>query len=142
MDRFTDLSDDSIKDFMDIFNRKSFPLPIKFQFIGDSKLKNVIKISKIPDDISFVLGKELKVLINEDLLDAYDEESVTILFEQEIDKINHNLDTGKIKLIRTDLNTFSSLVNKYGMEKVARANKVEELYQQQKADGTTDEFLV
>jgi len=26
------------------------------------------------------------------------------------------------------------------MEKVARANKVEELYQQQKADGTTDEF--
>lgn len=142
MDRFNELSEDTIKDFMDIFNRKSFPLPIKFQFIGDSKSKSVIKITKLPDDISFILDKELKVTINEDLLNAYDEESITILFEQEIDKINHNIDSGKIKLIRTDLNTFSSLVNKYGVEKVARANKVEELYQQQKADAEGDEFII
>lgn len=142
MDRFYELSSDTIQEFMDIFNRKSFPLPIKFQFIGDSKSKNVIKISKLPDDISFVLDKELKVTINEDLLNAYDEESITILFEQEIDRINHNIDSGKIKLVKTDLNTFSSIVNKYGVEKVARANKVEELYQQQKADAEGDEFII
>lgn len=142
MDRFNELSDDTIQEFMDVFNRKSFPLPIKFQFIGDSKSKNVIKIAKLPDDISFVLDKELKVTINEDLLNAYDEESITILFEQEIDRINHNIDSGKIKLVKTDLNTFSSLVNKYGVEKVARANKVEELYQQQKADAEGDEFII
>jgi len=134
MDRFNELSDDTIQEFMDIFNRKSFPLPIKFQFIGDSKSKNVIKIAKLPDDISFVLDKELKVIINEDLLNAYDEESITILFEQEIDRINHNIDSGKIKLVKTDLNTFSSLVNKYGVEKVTKANGVENLYREQKED--------
>lgn len=142
MDRYYELSEDTIKDFMDIFNRKSFPLPIKFQFIGDSKSKTVIKIAKLPDDISFVMGKELKVVINEELLTAYDDESINILFEQEIDKINHNSDSGKIKLVRTDLNTFSSLVNKYGVEKVARANKVEELYQQQKSDADGDDFII
>lgn len=142
MDRFTELSEDTIKQFMDVFNRKSFPLPIKFQFIGDCKSKTVIKMAKIPDDIAFVLDKELKVTINEDLLNAYDEESITILFEQEIDKINHNIDSGKIKLVKTDLNTFSSLVNKYGVEKVARANKVEELYQDQKSDADGDEFII
>lgn len=142
MDRFNELSEDTVQQFMDVFNRKSFPLPIKFQFIGDSKSKNVIKVVKLPDDISFVLDKELKVTINEDLLNAYDEESITILFEQEIDRINHNIDTGKIKLVKTDLNTFSSLVNKYGVEKVARANKVEELYQQQKEDAKGDEFII
>lgn len=142
MDRFSELSEDTEKQFMDVFNKKSFPLPIDFQFISDCKMKNVIKISKLPDDISFVLGKQLKVTINEDLLYAYDDESITILFEQEIDKINHNLDTGKVKLVKTDLNTFSSLVNKYGVEKVARANKVEELYQQQKEDASSDEFLI
>lgn len=142
MDRYYELSEDTIKDFMDIFNRKSFPLPIKFQFIGDSKSKTVIKIAKLPDDISFVMGKELKVVINEELMTAYDDESINILFEQEIDKINHNSDSGKIKLVRTDLNTFSSLVNKYGVEKVARANKVEELYQQQKSDADGDDFII
>lgn len=142
MDRFTELYQDTIDDFLKIFDRKSFPIPIKFQFIGDSKQKNLIKISKIADDFAFILKKELKVSINEALLNVYDEESITILFEQEIDKININIDTGKIKLVKTDLNTFSSLVNKYGVEKVARANKVEELYQAQKQDATDEEFIV
>jgi hypothetical protein len=141
MDRFSELYQDTIDDFLKIFDKKSFPIPIKFQFIGDSKQKNLIKISKIADDFSFILKKELKVSINENLLNVYDEESVTILFEQEIDKININIDTGKIKLVKTDLNTFSSLVNKYGVEKVARANKVEELYQSQKQDAT-EEFII
>ena len=53
-----------------------------------------------------------------------------------------NIETGKIKLGKTDLNTFSSLVNKYGVEKVARANKVEELYQDQKKDAAQDEQFI
>ena len=142
MDRFYELSEDTIEDFFAIFNKKSFPVSIKFQFIGDTKQKSLIKIAKIADDYSFVLQKELKVCINEDLMNAYDEESATILFEQEIDKINMNIDSGKIKLVKTALNTFSSLVNKYGVEKVARANKVEEIYQEQQKDARDEEFIV
>lgn len=142
MDRFYDLSQDTIDDFYSIFNQKSFPISLNYQFIGDSKQKTLIKITKVADDYSFILQKELKVSINEDLLTAYDQESITILFEQEIDKININLDSGKVKLLKTDLNTFSSLVNKYGVEKVARANKVEELYQDQQNDVKDKEFII
>lgn len=143
MDRFYELSEDTTAEFFNIFNKKAFPVSLKFLFIGDSKQKNVIKITKIPDDYSFALGKELKITINEDLMNAYDDESVEILFEQEIDKININIESGKIKLVRPDLTTFSSLVNKFGIEKVARANKVEELYQEQQSDAKSDEeFLV
>ena len=142
MDRFYDLSQDTIDDFYSIFNQKSFPISLNYQFIGDSKQKTLIKITKVADDYSFILQKELKVSINEDLLTAYDQESITILFEQEIDKININLDSGKVKLLKTDLNTCSSLVNKYGVEKVARANKVEELYQDQQSDVKDKEFII
>jgi hypothetical protein len=128
--------------FMDVFNKKSFPVNIKIQFVGNSKQKQLIKVSKLADDISFLLGRELKVSINEDLLDVFDDESITILVEQEIDKININLESGKIKLVSTDLNTFSSLVNKYGVEKVSRANQVQELYQEQKIDSKNEDFLV
>jgi hypothetical protein len=127
---------------MDVFNKKSFPVNIKIQFVGNSKQKQLIKVSKLADDISFLLGRELKVSINEDLLDVFDDESITILVEQEIDKININLESGKIKLVSTDLNTFSSLVNKYGVEKVARANKVEELYTEQQKDSKKDEEFI
>ena len=52
------------------------------------------------------------------------------------------MESGKIKLVSTDLNTFSSIVNKWGVDKVARANKVEELYVDQKADSSNEEFII
>ena len=103
--------------------------------------KNLIKISKISDQFSFLMEKELLVSINEALMLVFDEESVEILIEQEIDKISVNIDTGKIKLVKPDLTTFSSLINKYGIDKIARANKVEELYSEQKQDSEED-FII
>lgn len=135
MDKFYELSEDATKSFYDVFNKKSFPVAVGFQFIGSRKQKNLIKISKITDQYSFLLGKELLISVNEDLLDAFDKESIGILFEQEIDKISIDTQSGKIKMVKPDLSTFSSLITKYGVEKVARANQVEELYQQQVEDG-------
>ena len=139
---FYELDETTEELFMEVFNKKSFPVNINFLFIGSSKQKQLIKVAKLPDDIAFVVKKELKVTINEDLLNVFDEESITILIEQEIDKVNINMESGKIKLVGTDLNTFSSIVNKYGVEKVARANKVEELYSEQQKDAKSDEEFI
>jgi hypothetical protein len=128
--------------FLEVFNKKSLPVNVKLLFQGNSKQKQLIKVSKISDQYAFALGKELLISVNEDLLNVFDDESVTILIEQEIDKININMESGKIKLVGTDLNTFSSIVNKYGVEKVARANKVEELYHEQKVDAKSDEEFI
>lgn len=128
--------------FMEVFEKKSFPINLKILFQGNSKQKQLIKVSKIPDQYAFSLSKELLISINEDLLNVFDDESITILIEQEIDKININMESGKIKLVSTDLNTFSSIVNKWGVQKVARANGTQELYSQQKADAKGDEEFI
>ena len=142
MDNFYELSEDTISTFFEVFNKKSFPVSIKFQFEGDEKQKELIKISVIPPKYAFIIGKDLLVSINEDVLNVFDDESATILIEQQIESITMNIETGKIKLSKTDLNTFSSLVNKYGVEKVAKANKVEELYKEQKEDAAQDEQFI
>jgi soluble cytochrome b562 len=147
-ENFYEVSEDTINDFFEVFDKKSFPIKIDFQFLGHRKQKGLIKISKISDQYSAILAielgspRELLVTINEDLMDAFDEESRTILIEQEIDKINMNVESGKIKLVKTDLNTFASLVNKYGVEKVSRANSVETLLIEQKEDQENDDFIV
>lgn len=141
MAKFYKLSDETIQTFRQVFTRKSFPFNIGFEFVGSESQKNLIKISKLSDSISFCIEKEMLVTINENLISVFDEESIQILIEQELDKISINMDSGKIKLIKPDLNTFSSLINKYGIEKIARANKVEELYQQQKKDNQEIDFL-
>jgi hypothetical protein len=141
MSKFYNLTEDTIQTFKEVFTKKSFPFNIGFQFIGSESQKNLIKISKISDQFSFLLEKELLVSINEELMLVFDEESVQILIEQEVDKISVNIDSGKIKMIKPDLTTFSSLINKYGIEKIAKANKVEELYAEQKQDAEED-FII
>lgn len=136
------VSEDAKEKFYDVFNKKTFPVSIKFQFLGSETQKKMIDVTKIPDKYAFILEKDLLVTINEDLLNVFDEESITILIEQEIDKVSMNIETGKIKLIKPDLTTFSALINKYGVDKIARANKVEELYQQQVKDGKQDEEFI
>jgi len=138
MAKFYKVSEETINTFKRIFAKKSFPFNVGFEFIGCESQKNLIKISKLPDQFTFLLEKELLVQINDDLMNVFDEESIQILIEQEIDKISVNMDTGKIKMVKPDLTTFSSLINKYGIEKIARANKVEELYSQQKEDNQED----
>jgi len=141
MSKFYKLSDSTIQIFKKIYTKKSFPFNIGFEFIGSESQKNLIKITKLADPIAFSLEKEMLIIVNESLMDVFDEESIDILIEQELDKISINMDSGKIKLIKPDLTTFSSLINKYGIEKIARANKVEELFQQQQKDNQEVDFL-
>jgi hypothetical protein len=141
MSKFYEVSEDTKKEFFDIFNKKSFPLSLNFQFVGSESQKNLIKISKISDQYAFLMNKDLIVSINEDLMSVFDKTSITILIEQEIDKINMDIKSGKIKMVKPDLNTFSSLITKYGVDKVAKANQVEELYNQQVSDGN-EEFII
>jgi hypothetical protein len=140
MGKFYDVSQDTQDTFYEVFNKKTFPLAVKFQFLGSESQKNLIKITKLPDQYGFLLEKELLVLVNEDLMSVFDDESITILIEQEIDKISIDTQSGKIKMIKPDLTTFSSLISKYGVDKVAKANQVEDLYQQQLKDGK-EEFI-
>jgi hypothetical protein len=141
MSKFYEVSEDTKKEFFDIFNKKSFPLSLNFQFVGSESQKNLIKISKISDQYAFLMNKDLLVSLNEDLMSVFDKTSITILIEQEIDKINMDIKSGKIKMVKPDLSTFSSLITKYGVDKVAKANQVEELYNQQVSDGN-EEFII
>ena len=138
MNKFYELSDDTVNQFNSVFNTKSFPIQVGFQFVGSESQKQLIKIAKLPDQYSFLLGKELLVMMNEDLLNIFDAESIKILIEQELDKVSINVESGKIKMIRPDLNTFASIINKWGTEKVMSANQVEDLYQKQKSDGVEE----
>jgi len=138
-EKFYDLSDDVIATFTEIYNSKSFAINIGFKFVGASKQKQLIKLKKLTEDLQYVIGKDIIVYINEEVFEKFDDESTAILIEQELDKIWIDANSGKIKSNKPDLTTFSGIVNKYGIEKVARANEVEELYNQQKADEQLDE---
>jgi len=133
--KYYELDQDVVEHFMKIFNSKSFPVNVKFQFIGISKQKELIKVKKIADDYSFLMNdKEILVSVNEDIYHAMDDEILDILFETSIESISIKIDSGKISIKKPTLQTYPSIVNKYGVTKVGRACQVEDLYEEQKED--------
>ena len=127
MSKLYTISEDTISAFKKVFEKKSFPVSVGFQFIGSESQKSLIKINKLPEQYAFILEKELIISINEDLMSVFDDESIEILFEQEIDKVSISIDSGKIKMIKPDLSTFASLISKYGLNKIARANQINDI---------------
>ena len=126
LSKYYELSEDTQNLFMGIVKKKSLN-EISFQFIGNDSQKMLIKISKLSDQYEFLLKNHILVSINEPLMIKFDAESIDILFEQEINKIHFDMEKNKIKLIKTDINTFSTMKKKWGIEKISRANQLAEL---------------
>ncbi len=124
--KFYDVSDETINIFSEIVRKKVLN-DVSFQYIGCDSQKVVVKISKLAEQYEYMLKKHILVSINEKLMVDFDDEAINILFEQEIDKITFNIETGKVKLRKTDINTFASLIKKYGIEKISRANQLAEI---------------
>jgi hypothetical protein len=124
--KFYEVSEDTVNVFSEIVRKKVLN-DVAFQFIGNDSQKMVVKISKLSDQYEYLLNKHILVSINEVLMSQFDDESISILFEQEIDKIHFDVEKGKIKLVKPDISTFSSLIKKWGIEKISRANQLAEI---------------
>jgi hypothetical protein len=110
--------------------------------IHADRQKQIVKLHKLNEMMAFALNYDVIVSINENLFDVIDDNTVKeILFLQEIDKISVNLESGKITFIKPDMVTFSSLINRYGLDAVARANQLDSLTSEQLQDKLTEEFI-
>ncbi len=125
-EKYYEVCEETISVFTEIVNKKILN-DVSFQFIGNESQKVLIKISKLSDQYEYMLNKHVLVSINDELMTEFDDECVSILFEQEIDKISFNIETGKVKMIKPDITTFSSLIKKWGIEKVSRANQLSDI---------------
>lgn len=133
--KFYDLQDETINAVNEQINKLALPFNVKVKMIGNKKLKTMIKLSKINDVNQYLTGYDLLIQINEDYLEAFDEESRSILIYQEIDRLAFDIAKGTFKLVKYPLQTTSGVLQKYGIEAVAKANQLSDLYKQQKDDG-------
>ena len=138
-EQFRNLSDYIVENFVELEQKLSLPVDIKYVYQSDSKQKTLVKIIKIADRYASLLEADLLVSFNEDFFDAFDDETKTILIEQELSLIEFDLEKGTIKIGKPDIMTSSSLLKKYGVEAIERANKVRDLYNQQQSDKAKEE---
>ncbi len=133
-EQYEKLSDDIIKNFRDIEAAFAMPMDIKFTFVANSKQKKLVKITKISDTFAYLLDSDLLVVFNEDYFDNFDDQTKQILIEQEIDKIEFDLEKGTIRIKEPEINTSSGIIEKFSLKLVENANRLQKEYEKQKKD--------
>lgn len=129
---------DIIEFFDKIIEEFSLISEIKFFFYLNSKQKTLIKISKIPDQYVLGIKSEIAVSINQVYYDMLDEDAKTVLFSQEIDRIEINSETGTIKVGKASISTSAGIVKKFTYDEVERAVEIERQLEQQLKDKNKD----
>lgn len=137
-EKFYDLSDDTIEMVNEIIETMAIPFKLNIKFQGNSKMKKVVELKKLNDAMVYITGIDLIVFINEDYLITLEDDNAKILIHQELDRLEFDLAKGKFKLIKFPLQTTEGVLIKYGIEAVARANKLSDLYTEQLADKSKD----
>jgi len=134
---YMELEDDIIEFFNERLENYSHPVDIKFYFQKNIKLKQLIKMSKIPDQYSVILGKEILIQVNPEYFDSFstDEDNINaILFDQCIDLLNVNPNDGTYKIGKTNFKASTGIIEKFTYDKVQKAIEMERLYEEQKND--------
>lgn len=133
-EQYESLSDDIITYFKNIESSFAMPMDVKFTFVANSKQKKLINITKISDTFSYLLDSDILVVFNEDYFDNFDEQTKQILIEQEIDKIEFDLEKGTIRIKQPEINTSTGIIEKFTLKLVENANRLQKEYEKQKKD--------
>lgn len=137
-EKYHELNEDSVEIIQEAIDKMYKPFNVNFQLLGNAKQKKLLEVSKVPDQYAFITKQHVLISVNEAYLDAFDEESRAILIQQELDRLQFDTKTGKIKRGAPEISTSVGVVKKYGIDAVARANKLMELYEQQLKDAKGD----
>lgn len=140
LERYYEVEDSTLKTFNDVLSKTALPIRIEFKIFGDAKLKKLIEMKKYAPEDEYMFKSQIKIKINEDLLNNLDDdESVELLIRECLNGLEINTETGVLKIVKPDISTFASIMEKFSLDSVKRAKELEKLTLQQTEERKAEE---
>jgi hypothetical protein len=102
--------------FIKVLNETSIPKSIRFELISSDDMKEVGKVAKANEILKYMTDIDIIVILNENIFDKLVDNQKRMIIEELLAQVYWDSNTGKIKLIKPDVNTFSLLIKKYGID--------------------------
>lgn len=102
--------------FVNVLDGTSIPKSIRFELIASNDMKDVGKVAKANEILKYMTEVDIIVLINETIFDRLGDDQKKMIIEELLAQVYWDSNSGKIKLIKPDVNTFSLLIKKYGID--------------------------
>jgi len=111
------IEDSNEKLFNKVLDGTSIPKTLTIQLIAANEMKDIGKVVRASDLVRYVSdGVDVFVILNETIFDRLDADQQTLILEELLAQIYVDPESGKLKLLKPDISTFSLLLTKYGID--------------------------
>ena len=126
--KFYELSEDTLELIQGLVSKMALPFNLRIKYMGNSKQKQLVKLQKVSDVFSHITNIDLLMFVNEDYYIRLEEKNAEILIYQELDRLQFDIEKGTFKIAKFLLQTNPGVLKKYGIDAVAEANQLSDLY--------------
>ena len=134
-DKHFDMCEDLESYFTKAFADAGLERVLNLRVLGCKNQKKVYDgPNKVPPLYSYITKEDIVITINEEIFELLTEEYRIIVAEEAIAGISYDFEKDKVTIIQPDLQTHSTIANKYGTETMKTVKDTVKLLYSQKAN--------
>lgn len=132
---------------LDIFTRKISEKELDhymdIHVMSDDTQKDIGKVTKCTDLVKYLTEFEVIIVVNDMIFFQLEPGQQEIVVEELLARIHYNDEKDRIMIVKPDTNTFSLLLDKYGLKQYQRVQEtITSLYHKKKENNTSAKGVV
>jgi hypothetical protein len=117
MSKFEEVFEDTLELFQKHINESSIPKFIKIKILSNNKIKKDFGlVNKSQDIVKYMTDYDIIIQVNEPIFDQLADTQKEYIVNDLLAKIVYDMDKDKITIVNPDVNTFSGVLRKYGID--------------------------
>jgi hypothetical protein len=120
--------------FNGVVESTAIPRFVKFKLVGCPDQKEIYKLSKTNPLVKYLTGIDILVTLNEDIFSQLNDEQQKVILQECVAQVYYDMDNDKLKLIKPDVNTFSRILEQFGVKEYMELKEVISAIQNQKEE--------
>jgi hypothetical protein len=117
MAKFEEVFEDTLELFQKHIDESSIPKFLKIKILSNNNLKKDFGVvSKSQDIVKYMTDYDIIIQVNEPIFDQLENTQKEYIVSDLLAQIVYDMDKDKVSIVKPDVNTFSGVLRKYGID--------------------------
>ena len=117
MAKFEEVFEDTLGLFQKHIDESSIPKVLKIKILSNNNLKKDFGVvSKSQDIVKYMTDYDIIIQVNEPIFDQLENTQKEYIVSDILAQIVYDMDKDKVSIVKPDVNTFSGVLRKYGID--------------------------
>jgi hypothetical protein len=140
---YCEVSPETLNVFIKKISEKELDHYVDIHIMSDDNQKDIGKVTKCNELVKYLTDFEVIIVVNDIVFFQLEPTQQEIVVEELLARIHYDTEKDKLMIVKPDTNTFSLLLDKYGLKQYQRVQEtITSLYHKKKEDTTSAKGVV